>query len=210
MISLSTLLLFSGTSILLILAPGPDIIFAITQGISKGKKAGVLTAAGLGLGNSVHTLAAAFGVSLIFKTSEIAFVAFKIFGACYLFWLAFKAIKSRNEPIVSEGTKDEKTNPAAFIAKGFIMNVLNPKVALFFLAFLPQFTDPSAGNVTLQIIIFGTIFILLVILIFGTAGFFSGTIGKKFLSDIRFSRNMNIVSAAVFILIGLKLAFSQR
>jgi threonine/homoserine/homoserine lactone efflux protein len=98
--TLSSLLLFISSSILLILAPGPDIVFTITQGITNGRKAGFFTAMGLCFGNSIHTLAAAFGLSVIFKTSELAFILLKTFGAIYLFFLAYKAIKHRNDPLV--------------------------------------------------------------------------------------------------------------
>ncbi len=209
MFSLSVLLLFITSSILLILAPGPDIIFAITQGITNGRKAGFFTAMGLSLGNSVHTLAAAFGLSIIFKTSEIAFILFKTFGACYLFFLAYKAIKHRNDPlVVSEA--DSEVNHRGLILRGFLMNVLNPKVALFFLAFLPQFVNPEYGNVSLQMILLGLIFMVLVAIIFGSLGYFAGSFGDWILKKPGFSKLMNMTSATIFCALGVKLITSRR
>lgn len=209
MFSLSVMLLFITSSILLILAPGPDIIFAVTQGITNGRKAGFFTALGLSLGNAVHTLAAAFGLSIVFKTSEVAFLLFKTFGALYLFYLAYKAIKHRNDPL-HVNTADKEVNHKRLILRGFFMNVLNPKVALFFLAFLPQFVNPQYGNVPLQMILLGLTFMLLVAIIFGSLGYFAGTFGDWVIKKPGFSKMMNLASATVFCALGLKLITSRR
>ena len=209
MFSLSALLLFITSSILLILAPGPDIIFVVTQGITNGKKAGFFTAIGLCLGNSVHTLAAAFGLSIIFKTSEVAFVIFKTLGAFYLFYLAFKAIKHRNDTL-TVNTDSKSVKHSGLLLRGFYMNVLNPKVALFFLAFLPQFVNAKHGSVPVQMILLGLIFMILVALIFGTLGYFAGSFGDWILKKPKFTKAMNIVSASIFCGLGLKLLTSRR
>lgn len=209
MFSLSALLLFITSSILLILAPGPDIVFTITQGITNGRKAGFFTAMGLCLGNSVHTMAAAFGLSVIFKTSEVAFVLFKTLGALYLFYLAFKAIKHRNDPLALN-TGNDKANHKGLFLRGFFMNVLNPKVALFFLAFLPQFVNPDYGNIPVQMILLGLIFMILVAVIFGSLGYFAGTFGDWVLKKPGFSKIMNLASATVFLGLGIKLLTSKR
>lgn len=209
MFSLSALLLFVTSSILLILAPGPDIIFVITQGISNGRKAGFLTALGLCFGNSVHTIAAAFGLSVIFRTSEMAFMLFKILGGLYLFYLAFKAIKHRNDPIVIN-TDNNGLNHKGLVLRGFFMNILNPKVALFFLAFLPQFVNPEFGNIPLQMILLGFIFMILVAVIFGSLGYFAGSFGDWILKKPGFSKIMNLASATIFCGLGIKLITSRR
>ncbi len=208
MFDTSSFFLFLSASVLLILAPGPDIIFTLTQSITRGKKAGVMTALGLAVGNSVHTVGAALGLSIIFKTSIIAFNLFKIFGVCYLLYLAFQAIKHRNDPAtIKEGPGI--TSGSSLFFKGFLMNVLNPKVAIFFLAFLPQFVNSQSGNVTLQILILGCIFIVLVALIFGSIGYFAGSF-RIFLEKSSFSRYLNVSSAVIFIALGIKLAFSRQ
>ncbi len=202
--------LFLGTSVLLILVPGPDIIFTITQGMSSGRKAGVLTAMGLALGNVVHTTAAAFGISVIFKTSQTAFFILKIMGALYLFYLAYKAFKGRNaQPEPLEKAAAQK-GALSLVAKGFLMNVLNPKVAIFFLAFLPQFVNEGRGSVPLQIIVFGFIFIVLVMIIFGMLGYFAGTMGQKLARSGGFTRVMSYLSSFVFVGLGIKLVMLQN
>jgi threonine/homoserine/homoserine lactone efflux protein len=207
MIDPGMLTLFIPASLLLIIAPGPDILFVVAQGVSSGRRAGFLTALGLAFGNSVHTLAAALGVSLIFRTSVIAFTVFKVAGALYLFYLAYKAIKHRKE-LMKMGEQDSK--PAHhLIAKGFIMNVLNPKVALFFLAFLPQFVSKDAASPFIQIIALGIIFIILVVIVFGAIGLTAGTFGQFLTRSRKANEALNWLCAFVFIGLGIKLVLTK-
>lgn len=209
MFSTASLLMFIGSAILLILAPGPDIIFTLTQGITKGRKTALLTAMGLTLGNSVHTVAAALGLSIIFKTSAVAFTVFKTFGAVYLFFLAYKSIKHRKDPLVIN-KEDNKTNDKMILMRGFLMNVLNPKVALFYLAFLPQFVNHENGNIAIQMIVLGLIFMILTAILFSLVAFFSGFFGDWIQKRPRFSEYMNIIASTVFIGLGVKLITSRR
>jgi len=208
MFETSSFFLFLSASVLLILAPGPDVIFTLTQSITRGKKAGVMTALGLAVGNSIHTAGAALGVSIIFKTSVIAFNLFKVFGVCYLLYLAFQAIKHRNNPASTKESTETTTGSSLFF-KGFLMNVLNPKVAIFFLAFLPQFVNTQLGNVPIQIFILGCIFMVLVALIFGLIGYFAGSF-RIILEKSSFSRYLNVSSAVIFIALGIKLALTRQ
>lgn len=205
MFTVPSILLFIGTSILLILVPGPDIIFTLTQGMSNGRRAGISTALGLSLGNIIHTLAAIFGLSLILKTSAIAFTVFKLFGAAYLFYLTYKAIKHRKDPI--EMNTENTSNAKGLFLRGFLMNVLNPKVAIFFLTFLPQFVNYQGGNVPLQLSILGLIFILLAAIIFSLFGYFSGIIRERFIANPQFNEYMNVAAAMIFVGLGVKLLF---
>ncbi|HQI96116.1 MAG TPA: LysE family translocator [Syntrophorhabdus sp.] len=207
MIDPAILNLFIPASLLLIIAPGPDILFVVAQGISSGRRAGFFTALGLAFGNSVHTLAAALGVSLIFKTSVMAFTVFKIAGALYLFYLAYKVIKHRK--VLMKMSKQDSKPIHYLIAKGFIMNVLNPKVALFFLAFLPQFVAKNAGNPFGQILILGAIFIILVVIIFGAIGLTAGTFGQFLTRSRTANETLNWLCAFVFIGLGIKLVLSR-
>lgn len=207
MIDLGMVTLFIPASLLLIVAPGPDILFVVAQGVSSGKRAGFFTALGLAFGNSVHTMAAALGVSLIFKTSVVAFTVFKVAGALYLFYLAYKAIKHRKD-LMKMNEQDRK--PAHhLIARGFIMNVLNPKVALFFLAFLPQFVAKDAASPFGQILILGAIFIILVIIVFGAIGLTAGTFGQFLTRSRKANEVLNWLCAAVFIGLGIKLVLTK-
>lgn len=203
MFSISTLFLFMGAAVLLILIPGPDLIFAITQGITNGRKAGIYTAIGLALGNTVHTLAAALGLSILVKTSPILFTLFKIAGAMYLFHLAWKSLKHRkNAHTLSKG---EKIDEMALLRRGLIMNVLNPKVAIFFLTFLPQFVNYEQGQVPLQMILLGLIFIVLTALIFGLLAYFAGVFSGRLLEKPRVQESANIGASVIFLGLGIKL-----
>ncbi len=203
MFDVATLLLFIGTSIILIIIPGPDLIFTITQGMTNGRKAGIVTAMGLSLGNVVHTLAAALGLSLIIKTSVVVFTIFKTVGAIYLFYLAFQAIKHRKEPVHldSPNSNDSK----GLFLRGLLMNILNPKVAIFFLTFLPQFINYKSSHVPLQMCILGMIFIILTAIIFSLLGYFSGIFRDRLLQDPRLNQYMNMTAAVIFIGLGAKL-----
>lgn len=207
MFTLPMILLFIGTSILLILVPGPDLIFTITQGMTNGRKAGISTALGLSLGNIVHTLAAILGLSLLLKTSAFAFTAFKLFGAVYLFYLAYKSFKHRKDPIDMNPPTTSHTKGLFF--RGFFMNVLNPKVAIFFLTFLPQFVNYQAGHVSLQLASLGLIFIVLTAIFFSLFGYFSGMIREWFLARPRFNEYMNVTAAIIFAGLALKLLSSK-
>lgn len=203
MFDLATLSSFIGVSILLMLTPGPDIIFTLTQGLSNGRKAGVTVALGLACGNFVHTLGVALGLSVVFETSQLAFWIVKLLGAAYLVYLAFLSLKHRKADIQdSTENREVKTN---LFRKGFIMNVLNPKVAIFFLAFLPRFVSPDKGSLPLQFIILGSIFVFFVAIVFGSVGFFAGSLGSLFLKNKGFSNGMNIASALIFLGIAVSL-----
>ncbi|GGG25785.1 LysE family translocator [Paenibacillus abyssi] len=203
MLSSTLLLFFIGTSILLIIIPGPDLIFTVVQGITNGKKAGVTTAIGLSLGNIVHSLAAAFGLSVIFTSSEVLFTGFKAIGTLYLFYLAFQAIKHRKETLSLDPEHARK--PGNLFLRGFIMNVVNPKVALFFLTFLPQFVQYETGSVALQMCLLGLIFMVLTAIIFGLLGYFSGTLHRLFFYRPGLQEVMNVTAALIFVGLGLKL-----
>ncbi|HDX9707281.1 TPA: LysE family translocator, partial [Bacillus thuringiensis] len=159
------------------------------------------------LGNIVHTLAAAIGLSLIIKTSVVAFTIFKILGAMYLFYLAFQAIKHRKEKIDMNSYQNSDTS--GLFLRGLLMNILNPKVAIFYLTFLPQFVNYNREDVPLQMCILGLIFILLTAIIFSLFGYFSGVLREKLLKKPRFNEHMNVTAAIIFIILGVKLIVTK-
>lgn len=193
---------------MLTLAPGPDIIFVITQSISQGKRSGVYTALGLASGVMVHTMAAALGISVILYKSNLAFSIVKYAGAAYLLYLAYKELKSKEE----EFTLGERIERSYFelYKKGIIMNILNPKVALFFLAFLPQFVINNGTNVVFQMMVLGVLFMLQAVVIFSTVATFSGFIGERLLNNTKLNRRISLGKGIIFALIGLKIAFMKR
>ena len=203
----STFLCFLGASMALTVAPGPDNIFVLTQGIARGRKAAIVTALGMCSGISVHTSAAAFGISALFYSSALAFHLVKYAGAGYLLYLAFRTLRERSAVRLS---KADERPPLALYKRGFLMNVLNPKVAMFFLAFLPQFVTPNNGHVPLQMLLLGFIFMAQAVLIFTLIGFFSGSIGNFILSRPGIARRFDWLTAGVFASLGIRLALTER
>jgi len=209
MIELSNLILFIGASFILCLVPGPDNIYVLTQGMTKSKKAAVVTTLGLTTGLVIHTTAAALGISAIFKTSEIAFDIVKYAGACYLLYIAYQAYKYRDEPL-DLSVQNSSIELRKLYIKGFIMNILNPKVSIFFLAFLPQFVSPSSGSVTLQMISLGLIFMVMTIVVFSSIGIAGNLLSSKLLEQPSIVKYMNILTSFVLGGLGLKLALSSQ
>jgi len=205
--TLSTLLYFLGASIALTLAPGPDNLFVMTQGIARGRRPAIITALGMCSGISVHTTAAALGISALFYSSVLAFNVVKFAGAAYLLYLAWKTLKERSA--IRLATVDTRGSTALF-KRGFIMNVLNPKVAMFFLAFLPQFVAPGSGSIPLQMLLLGFLFMLQAVIIFCLIGYFSGGIGSYLLARPRFAKWFDFLTAGVFASLGIRLALAER
>lgn len=205
--TITTLLCFLGASAALTLAPGPDNLFVLSQGILRGRKPAIVTALGMCSGISIHTTAAAFGISAVFYSSVLAFNTVKLAGAAYLLYLAWKTIRSRST--ISLDSADQR-NLTALFRRGFIMNVLNPKVALFFLAFLPQFVTADGGPVPLQMLLLGVIFMIQATLIFSLIGYFAGGIGRQILSRPRVARYFDLLTAGIFASLGIRLALAER
>lgn len=169
-----TLITFLTASVLLTISPGPDIVYVFTQSICNGRKSGIITAFGLVMGIIVHTTLVAFGVSVIIKESETLLLLIKIAGAIYLLFLAYKIYKSDTQ--VDFGEKADQKSFFSLFKTGFIMNVLNPKVTIFFLAFFPGFLWNPEGNTVLQFYILGGIFLLQAFLIFSAVALLAGRI----------------------------------
>ena len=203
----STLLYFLGASVALTIAPGPDNIFVLTQGIARGRKPAIVTALGMCSGISVHTTAAAFGISAVFYSSVVAFNVVKYAGAAYLLYLAYKTLKERS--VIRFAIADRRPIAALF-KRGFIMNVLNPKVAMFFLAFLPQFVNPNRSYFPLQMLLLGLLFMIQAVIIFCLIGYFAGGIGNFITARPRVAKYFDWLTAGVFASLGIRLALSER
>jgi len=201
--------MFISASFLLCLAPGPDNIYVLTQGMTKSKKAAIVTTLGLTTGLIIHTSAAAFGISVIFQTSEIAFNIVKYVGAAYLLYIAYQAFKHRNEKL-DLSVQNSSSELKKLYVKGFIMNILNPKVSIFFLAFLPQFVTPANGSIPMQMIILGLVFMALTVIVFSSIGIAGNMLSSKLLEKPSIVKYMNILTSFVLVGLGLKLALSQR
>ncbi|NOX16480.1 MAG: LysE family translocator [Epsilonproteobacteria bacterium] len=208
MLSLDTVLLFITASTLLALVPGPDNIFVLTQSMSKGAKPGIFVTLGLCTGLIVHTTAVALGVAAIFQTSQLAFNILKYIGAAYLLYLAYLSFKSSSTHHLKANQKE--LSYLKLYQRGIFMNVTNPKVSIFFLAFLPQFTNPQSGHVTLQIFMLGFIFILCALVVFSSISLLAARIGSWFNKTKNGEKILNRVAGSVFGLLALKLAFTHR
>ena len=203
----STLFYFLCASVVLTVAPGPDNIFVVTQGITRGRRQAIVTALGMCSGISVHTTAAAFGISALFYSSVIAFNVVKYAGAAYLMYLAYKTLRERSA--IKLPVADDRPDPALF-RRGFIMNVLNPKVAMFFLAFLPQFVTTNTGYFPLQMLLLGFLFMLQAVVIFCLIGYFSGSIGSFVLARPKVAKHFGWLTAGVLASLGVRLALAER
>lgn len=202
------LLSFLGASILLTVMPGPDNIFVLTESITKGKRNGIALSAGLSTGVLVHTLAAATGLSIIIQNSALAFQVIKYLGAAYLFYLAFLTLKEK--PQNPNFEKVEANYDFWKLAKtGFVMNVLNPKVSLFFIAFLPQFVSETGIHITLQMMVLGVIFMIQAFLIFSLFSILSGRL-STYLNNERFWKATKYGKASILALLGLALVVAEK
>ncbi len=205
---IDTLLVFFMASVVLALTPGPDNLFVMTQAAQRGKMAGIAVTIGLCTGLLVHTTAVALGVAAIFQASALAFSLLKYVGAAYLLYLAYQSF------MAGTGGNGERQGQNLSLGKlyrrGIIMNVTNPKVSLFFLAFLPQFTDPNFGPLVPQILILGLLFILSTILIFGGISLLAGGIAAHFRKSARAQIILNRLAGTVFIALAIKLAMVRR
>lgn len=204
----STLLCFLGASVALTVAPGPDNTFVIAQGISRGRRAAVTTALGMCGGISVHTTAAALGISALLYSSAVAFKTLKFAGAAYLIFLAYKALKERDGAL--PGAVAGECGAWVLFRRGFIMNVVNPKVALFFLAFLPQFVAAGAGGTAWQMFLLGLIFMVQAVVVFTAIGLLSGSIGNAILKKPRIAAFFSWLTAGIFASLGIRLALTDR
>lgn len=201
---------FIGASVFLSVMPGPDNIFVLTESLTKGQRNGIAISIGLSLGVLIHTLAAATGLSILIQKSAIAFSIIKYIGAAYLFYLAYQAMKESKPEVNIDTFSSESTDGFFYlIRKGFFMNVLNPKVSLFFIAFLPQFTSPSGFSITIQMILLGCIFMAQALLVFSLISVLAGRL-KRYVNDSRFWEITKWSKTSVLSILGLTLALSKR
>ena len=208
MLSPDTFLLFLTASLLLCLAPGPDNIFVLTQAMLRGTASGILVTLGLCTGLLVHTSAVALGVAVIFQESLLAFTILKLCGAAYLLYLAWGAFRAGASGL---GTVNPVSlDKLALYRRGIVMNITNPKVSIFFLAFLPQFTNPASGHLTLQLLELGAVFIVCTFLVFGLISILAGKLGGWFSQSPKAEVVMNRVAGSVFAALAVKLALTQR
>jgi threonine/homoserine/homoserine lactone efflux protein len=203
-----TLLAFFLASLVLAVAPGPDNLFVLTQAALRGRSAGLAVTLGLCTGLLVHTTAVALGLAALFAASALAFTLLKLCGAGYLLWLAWQAWRASSTSIRT--APEDRLSGWQLYRRGILMNITNPKVSVFFLAFLPQFADPARGPLTQQLLLLGAIFMVATILVFGGIALLAGMLGACLTRSPGLQRIMNRLTATVFVGLALKLALSER
>ena len=203
-LSLETIIAFVLASGVLSFVPGPDNIFVMTNSALKGWKVGFYITLGLCTGLIGHTILVAIGVSVIFQTSALAFNGLKIVGACYLAYLGWLSLKSKELTI---GLNDADNITRSYYITGIVMNLTNPKVALFFLVFLPQFINPINGSVTIQIFILGILFILSALCVFLSIAFLGSFLESYLKKSSTINKNINKLAALVYFALAINLFF---
>jgi threonine/homoserine/homoserine lactone efflux protein len=196
--------LFLAASALLTIAPGPDIVYVLTRGIAQGPRAGIAAALGFATGCIFHTVLAAVGIAALIRSSELAFDAVRYAGAAYLIWIGIQALRHRASFSI-EGAKDARALSTIY-RQSVIGNVLNPKVTLFFLAFLPQFVNTQAGHVGWQMALLGAVFMGVTIVIFSAVALFAGWIGAGIRRKPAIGERLNVFAGITFIGLGIRVA----
>lgn len=209
-ISLEQLLAFLGAAVVITVAPGPDNLMVLGMGISRGRREGMAFGLGCSLGCLSHTTLATLGVSAVIAASPVAYTALKVCGGLYLLWMGVQALRSTGGAF-KPGEKDGRQGASlsALFVRGLIANAINPKVILFFLAFLPQFVVVSRGGVGWQTAQLGVVFTAVSAVLFGALGYFAGHVGAWLGRHARAPAWLDRASGILFVLVGLRLIVSR-
>jgi threonine/homoserine/homoserine lactone efflux protein len=198
---------FMTATLALNLSPGPDVFYILANSARHGARGGMFASLGISLGIVFHTCLAAFGVAALLMTHRWAFDALRVAGALYLIWLGIGAWRSAAPNAASS---EAGAAPRSIMGRGFVTNVLNPKVALFLLAFLPQFVEPIRGNVALQVLGFGALFVISGTLVNAGYAWLGGTLSAALRRDDRWRRRLNRISGGILLALGARLLLSPR
>ncbi|MFC5815274.1 LysE family translocator [Nonomuraea harbinensis] len=194
---LSTLALFCAATLAILLVPGPAVIFIVTRSVAQGRAAGLVSVLGVHAGSVVHVVAAALGVSALLAASATAFTIVKYAGVAYLVWLGLRKLLARGS--AEEMVELPEQSKRRMFWEGFVVNVLNPKTAIFFMAFLPQFADPAAGAVAPQMLVLGLLWMALGMASDGTYALLSSALATRVRRSVRARRRIDIGSGLVYL-----------
>lgn len=201
----NTMALFTLAALVLLLIPGPAVLYITLRGAQQGRRAGVLSALGVGLGNLCQVLAAAAGLSAILLTSALAFGAVKFVGAAYLIWLGLRTLLARDD----HAAETPGVAPSGRIfAQGFFVSLFNPKTALFFLAFFPQFIDSARGSVVLQTLLLGSVFVAMGVCTDSLYGIAAARAARVWRASPRIARRQRLVTGSLYLVLGIATATS--
>lgn len=204
----AALALFMTATLALNLAPGPDMLYVSTRSLTQGRRAGVISALGIAAGSVVHTVAIASGLAALLRALPLAYEIVRLAGAAYLIWLGVQAVRGKTGP--ASGKPLDRASEWAVFRQGAVTNILNPKVALFFLAFLPQFADPARGSVAMQIIVLGCVFNCSGTIVNVAIAYLAASAGRWLGSRGYVERIFRWLTASMFIGLGLRLALGDR
>jgi threonine/homoserine/homoserine lactone efflux protein len=204
-----TLWMYLAASLALIVTPGQDMIYVMTRSLAQGRWAGVCSAFGVCLGILAHTALAAFGVGAILQASEGLFFALKLLGAAYLVYLGLRLLLTRAAPAALR-TATPRLSPATLVWQGFLSNLTNPKIVLFFFAFLPQFVDPASVHPTRDLAFLGVLYALLALPVKVAVGIAAGSLSERVLKRPSALVWINRFSGTVLVALGVRLATTQR
>lgn len=202
----STLALFMGATLVFLLTPGPAVFYIVARSIDQGRTAGFVSTLGLNTGSLVHVAAAAFGVSAVLMSSVTAFNLVKYLGAGYLIYLGVRKLLVREEEQTLHTRPPQKLSQ--IFSQGVLVSILNPKTALFFFAFLPQFVDPARGSVTAQILLLGGIFVGMAFMSDSFYAMLAGTLGQWLKGNVRYLRWQRYFTGSIYIALGLGAALA--
>ena len=202
-----TLVLFFIAALVILITPGPAVLYIVAHSIDQGRLAGIVSTLGVAAGTLFHIAAATAGVSALLVSSALAFNVLKYLGAAYLIYLGIRKFLTPDE-LETAKVRDPKKLMRIFL-RGLVVNVLNPKTALFFFAFLPQFVDVSKGSVAWQMLLLGVIFVLLGILSDGVWALLAGTAGNWLKRNLRFLQAQRYFAGSVFVALGVVTALAE-
>lgn len=204
----TSLMIFVAAAVALLITPGPAVLYIIARSLEQGRLAGIISTLGIALASAVHVLFAALGLSALLMQSALAFSIVKYLGAAYLIYLGFRTLLSKAE--AGKVNQVESKSLGRIFSQGFIVNLLNPKTALFFLAFLPQFVDAQRGSVTTQVFVLGAIFVGLAIFSDGLYAIVAGSAGQVLSGNLRVARLQKNFAGTMYIVLGLTAALSGK
>ncbi|MFY0576550.1 LysE family translocator [Cystobacter fuscus] len=208
MLDLTTSMFFLAATLALNVTPGPDMLYVVARSVSEGRKAGIVSALGIAVGCLVHTFAIAAGLSGLLMAVPFAFELVKLTGAAYLLYIGVRALLSRDTGLAAPTVENARL--WAIFRQGVVTNVLNPKVALFFLAFLPQFVDPKRGPVAAQLVLLGFLFNASGTLVNTVVALVSSGAGRWTTRRVGSSTVFKRATGLVFVGLGLRLALLER
>jgi len=204
--TLPTIGVFVAAAFGLLIIPGPSVLYIVARSIDQGRQAGLVSALGVGIANLLHVAAATLGLSALLMASALAFTVVKYAGAAYLIYLGVRTLLARGQ--AQANAVDRRQKLSRIFSQGVLVNLLNPKTALFFFAFLPQFVDPARGPAAMQFLFFGCLFVIMAICSDSTYAILAGTLGSRLKESTAFLRVQRYFAGSIYVALGVMTALT--